>query len=264
MEMRIKKRIIAALLMLLMCGADAAAQSGIYVCGHFRRQRPYTITKVRNSGYTNAILFNVNVEEDGTLTTDYDWTNQRPAEAGGIICQNGEYVFGKYQPNYVNDVRMLLKAPTSVKRIEICIGGWGNGSYGKIKDLITKEGTSESSMLYRNFKALKEAIPEIEAVNNDQEQDYDLTSALRFHRMLFDLGYKTTIAPYMNKTYWQSLVRGINSSRKGAVDLIYLQTYGGGAYNNPADWDFGDIPMWVGFDCESNGNLAEMVSKFEN
>ncbi len=82
-------------LLALMFASDAAAQSGMYVCGHFRRNRPTTVTNMRNSGYTNAILFNVNVEEDGTLTTDYDWNNQRPAEAGGIICQNGKYVFDK-------------------------------------------------------------------------------------------------------------------------------------------------------------------------
>ncbi len=255
---------MAILLLLTLCGADAAAQSGIYVCGHFRRNRASAVTKVRNSGYTNAILFNVDVQEDGTLTTDYDWGNKKAAEAGGIICQDGEYVFGQYQPYYANDIKKLLAAPTSVRRIEICIGGWGNGSYGKIKDLIKKEGTGENSTLYRNFKALKEAIPEIEAVNNDQEQDYDVNTAVEFHKMMYDLGYKTTIAPYMNKSYWQNIVKKINDARKGAVDLVYLQTYGGGAGNNPADWNFGDIPMWVGFDCESNGNLSEMQSKFSN
>ncbi len=258
------RKTMATLLLLALCCTDTMAQSGIYVCGHFRRNRPATITRVRNSGYTNAILFNVDVQEDGTLTTDYDWGNKKAAEAGGIICQDGEYVFGQYQPYYVNDIKQLLAAPTSVKRIEICIGGWGNGSYGKIKDLIKKEGTGENSALYKNFKALKEAIPWIEAVNNDQEQDYDINTAVEFHKMMYDLGYKTTIAPYTEKSYWQNLVKKLNAARPGAVDLVYLQTYGGGAGNNPADWNFGDIPMWVGFDCESNGNLSEMQSKFSN
>lgn len=257
---------IILVLLLTMVSTDILAQSGIYVCGYFRRNRPYTVTKIKNSGYTNAILFNVDVQEDGTLTTDYNWSTQTPAEAGGIICKDGQYVFGQYQPNYANDVKSLLVAPTSVQRIEICIGGWGNGSYGKIKALIEKEGSSSTSMLYKNFKALKEAIPEIVAVNNDQEQDYDLTTALRFHRMMFDLGYNTTIAPYMNPSYWQSLVTGLNNSRNGACDLVYLQTYGGGAYNNPAatEWNFGSIPVWVGFDCESSGDLAGMETKFKN
>ncbi len=251
-------------LLALMFASDIAAQSGMYVCGHFRRQRPNTVTNLRNSGYTNAILFNVNVEEDGTLTTDYDWNNQSAAEAGGIICKNGEYVFDKYQPYYINDVKNLLRQPTSIQRIEICIGGWGNGSYGKIKQLIEKEGTGENSMLYKNFKALKEAIPEITAVNNDQEQDYDVQAAVDFHVMMYDLGYKTTIAPYTYREFWQGVVSGIQKQRKDAIELVYLQTYGGGAGNNPADWVFDGIPMWVGFDNESNWNLNEMVTKFTN
>ena len=99
--MRLASRHLVALSVLLIAGAaDLYAQSVIYACGHIRRNRTQAITNLRNSGYTTAILFNVNVESDGTLTTDYDWNNQRPAEAGGIICQNGQYVFNEYQPNY--------------------------------------------------------------------------------------------------------------------------------------------------------------------
>lgn len=198
-------------LSLLMAGAaDLYAQSAIYACGHIRRTRKTAITNLKNSGYTTAILFNVNVENDGSLTTDFSWDTQTAAEAGGIICQNGEYVFDKYQPYYIDDVKSLVTQPTSINRLEICIGGWGNGSYGHIRDYINRYGTGEETTLYKNFKALKEAIPEIVAVNNDQEQDYDLETAVAFHRMLAKIGYKTTIAPYMNRTYWQNLVSQLN------------------------------------------------------
>jgi len=254
----------AVLAALLFAGAaDMCAQSAIYACGHIRRQREKAITNLKTSGYTTAIIFNVNVEADGTLTTDYDWANQRPAEAGGIICRDGKYVFGEYQPHFVDDVKSLLEAPTTINRIELCIGGWGNGSYGNIRSLVNSAGTGAESILYRNFKALKEAIPEVVAVNNDQEQDYDVESATAFHRMLADIGYKTTVAPYMRKSYWQQLVAALNET-PGTCDLVYLQTYGGGAGNNPADWKvFGDVPMYVGFDCEASDNIQDMVSKFE-
>ncbi|MFZ1236490.1 MAG: T9SS type A sorting domain-containing protein [Prevotella sp.] len=257
------KKLIYMLLFVL-SGTEVYAQSGIYACGHIRRTRTTAIPNLKNSGYTNAILFNVNVEQDGTLTTDYDWTNQRPAEAGGIICQNGKYVFDQYQPYYISDVRSLLTEPTSINRVEICIGGWGNASYDHIKTLIAAQGISENSMLYKNFKALKDAIPEIFAVNNDDEQTYDVNTAAQFHTMMYDLGYKTTVAPYMNKNFWYALVSQLNQNRSGACDLIYLQTYGGGAYNNPSDWNFNGIPMWVGYDCESSSNLSDMVTKFQN
>jgi len=244
--------------------AEMSAQSAIYACGHIRRTRATAINNLRNSGYTTAILFNVDVAPDGTLTTDYNWDKQEAAEAGGIICQNGAYVFNKYQPNYVTDIKKLVTAPTSINRIEICIGGWGNGAYGHIRDYINKYGCGEETALYRNFKALKEAIPEIVAVNNDQEQDYDLVTAVKFHRMMAELGYKTTIAPYTNRDYWRNLVARLNE-KPGTCDIIYLQIYGGGAGNNPADWKvFGDVPMYVGFDCEASADLGDMVRKFEN
>lgn len=253
------------MLSLLVAGAaDLYAQSAIYACGHIRRTRETAITNLKNSGYTTAILFNVNVEKDGSLTTDFSWDTQTAAEAGGIICQNGEYVFDRYQPHYVDDIKSLVTQPTTISRLEICIGGWGNGSYGNIRDFINRYGTGEETVLYRNFKALKEMIPEIEAVNNDQEQDYDVETAVKFHRMLADIGYKTTVAPYMNRSYWQVLVRRLNEV-PGTCDLVYLQTYGGGAGNKPSEWKvFGDIPMYIGYDCEASGNLSEMESRFKN
>lgn len=253
------------MLSLLVAGAaDLYAQSAIYACGHIRRTRETAIPNLKNSGYTTAILFNVNVEKDGSLTTDYSWDSQTPAEAGGIICQNGEYVFDRYQPHYVDDIKSLVTQPTTINRLEICIGGWGNGSYGNIRDFINRYGTGEETVLYKNFKALKDMIPEIVAVNNDQEQDYDIETAVKFHRMLADIGYKTTIAPYMNREYWQQLVSRLNEE-PGTCEIVYLQIYGGGANNNPSEWNvFGDIPMYVGYDCEASSNLSEMESRFKN
>lgn len=197
--------------------------SSIYIGGHIRRARPTTIKNLRASGFTTAILFNVHVDTDGTLMTD-----------GETICKNGEYVFANTQPHYVSDIKELLEAPTSIRRIEICIGGWGNNSYDHIRDLINAHGTGEGTMLYKNFKALKEAIPEIEAVNNDQEQCYDLETAKKFHRMMGDLGMTTTIAPYTQKTYWKNLATYLHN--EGLLDRILIQCYDGGAGNNPANW----------------------------
>ncbi|MBQ3630589.1 MAG: hypothetical protein II949_05070 [Prevotella sp.] len=223
----------------LCCSVAAAAPphptTGVYVGGHIRRERPNTITNLKNSGFTYAILFNVNVEPDGTLTTD-----------GETICKDGTYVFANTQPHYVDDVKELKAWPTGISRIEICIGGWGNESYSRIRDLINKEGIGSNSILYRNFKALKEAIPEIDAVNNDDEHCYDSNTAVRFHVMMSQLGYKTTVAPYTNKAFWERLVTQLNQSRPGACDRVLIQCYDGGAYNNPSDWHFGDIPLHAG------------------
>ena len=212
--------------------ADVFAQkevSGIYAGGHIRRGRPNTITKLRQSGFTYLILFNVDVKADGTLTTD-----------GDTICYNGEYVFQKKQPYYQQDIKNLKTPPTSITRIEICIGGWGNNSYGNIKNLVNSKGTGRTTMLYRNFKALKDAVPEIDAVNNDTEQDYDPESAAKFHIMMYGLGYKTTFAPYTYMSYWTQLNDKIRASRPTAVDRVMVQCYDGGAgnLNNVGSWNF--------------------------
>lgn len=226
---------LAALFLLTCSDLLAQAGSGVYVGGHIRRERPSTITKLKESGFTYVILFNVTVEPDGTLTTD-----------GETICKNGQYVFANEQPYYIEDVKALKTWPTSIERIEICIGGWGNESYDRIRTLIEREGTGSNSILYRNFQALKQAIPEIDAVNNDDEHCYHAETAVKFHTMMYDLGYKTTVAPYTNKSFWQSLVNGLIRNRSGACDRVLIQCYDGGANNNPSDWHLGNLPVHAG------------------
>ena len=251
------KRSFFFLLGILLSYADAFAQkevSGVYVGGHIRRERPGTITKLRNSGFTYVILFNVHVDPDGTLKTD-----------GETICKDGVYVFQKTQPNYQQDIRNLKTAPTSISRIDICIGGWGNDAYTNIKNLVNSQGTGSNSILYRNFKALKEAVPEIDAVNNDIEQDYDVESGAKFHIMMYDLGYLTTLAPYTYKNYWTSLCSKIRAARPDAVDRVMIQCYDGGAgnVNSVGSWNFTGVSnrhagmMYYSNDWSVEKNLAQ-------
>ena len=247
-------RALFSILLLLMAVPDVSAQSGsgVYVGGHIRRGRPNTITKLKNSGFTYVILFNVNVEENGTLTTD-----------GETICRDGEYVFANEQPHYMEDVQSLKAWPTGIERIEICIGGWGNESYSRIRNLINRDGISDNTILYRNFQALKEAIPEIDAVNNDDEYCYDVATAVKFHVMMRQIGYKTTVAPYTNKDFWESLVTEVNQSRPGTCDRVLIQCYDGGAYNNPSDWHLNGLPVHAG-STNYQSDMQSSVSQMES
>ena len=228
--------------------------SGVYIGGHIRRERPKTITQLRESGFTTALLFNVHVDTDGTLMTD-----------GETICKNGEYVFHNTQPNYQQDIKDLKTAPTSIQRVEIVIGGWGNDSYDHIRDLINKNGTGSSTMLYKNFKALKEAVPEIDAVNNDDEHCYDVETGAKFHIMMYNLGYTTTLAPYTYKTYWQNLCSKIRAIKPKAVDCVMVQCYDGGAsnVNSVGSWTFTGVPerqaglMYYSNDWNVDKNIAQ-------
>ena len=226
-----------------------AQSTGVYVGGHIRRDRPGTIEKLRNSGFTYIILFNINVEPDGTLTTD-----------GETVCKDGKYVFGNTQPNYVSDIKKLKQAPTTISRIEICIGGWGNESFSRIKELINSHGVGSGTILYKNFKALINAIPEIDAVNNDDEHCYDVATAVKFHQMMYELGYKTTIAPYTNRSFWENLVSQLGDR----CDRVLIQCYDGGAGNNPSDWHLGNRAVHAGRMNYQEGGVDACVAQMES
>lgn len=245
------KQTLFLLLILVFSGVSKtiAQSTGVYVGGHIRRERPGTIEKLRNSGFTYIILFNINVEPDGTLTTD-----------GETVCKDGKYVFGNTQPNYVSDIKKLKQAPTTISRIEICIGGWGNESFRRIKELINSHGVGSGTILYKNFKALKNAIPEIDAVNNDDEHCYDVATAVKFHQMMYELGYKTTIAPYTNRSFWENLVSQLGDR----CDRVLIQCYDGGAGNNPSDWHLGNRAVHAGRMNYQGGGVDACVAQMES
>lgn len=245
------KQTLFLLLALVFSGVSKtiAQSAGVYVGGHIRRERPGTIEKLRNSGFTYIILFNINVEPDGTLTTD-----------GETVCKDGKYVFGNTQPNYVSDIKKLKQAPTTISRIEICIGGWGNESFSRIKELINRHGVGSGTILYKNFKALKNAIPEIDAVNNDDEHCYDVATAVKFHQMMYELGYKTTIAPYTNRSFWENLVSQLGDR----CDRVLIQCYDGGAGNNPSDWHLGNRAVHAGRMNYQEGGVDACVAQMES
>ena len=245
------KQTLFLLLALVFSGVSKtiAQSTGVYVGGHIRRERPGTIEKLRNSGFTYIILFNINVEPDGTLTTD-----------GETVCKDGKYVFGNTQPNYVSDIKKLKQAPTTISRIEICIGGWGNESFSRIKELINRHGVGSGTILYKNFKALKNAIPEIDAVNNDDEHCYDVATAVKFHQMMYELGYKTTIAPYTNRSFWENLVSQLGDR----CDRVLIQCYDGGAGNNPSDWHLGNRAVHAGRMNYQEGGVDACIAQMES
>ena len=245
------KQTLFLLLILVFSGVSKtiAQSTGVYVGGHIRRERPGTIEKLRNSGFTYIILFNINVEPDGTLTTD-----------GETVCKDGKYVFGNTQPNYVSDIKKLKQAPTTISRIEICIGGWGNESFSRIKELINRHGVGSGTILYKNFKALKNAIPEIDAVNNDDEHCYDVATAVKFHQMMYELGYKTTIAPYTNRSFWENLVSQLGDR----CDRVLIQCYDGGAGNNPSDWHLGNRAVHAGRMNYQEGGVDACIAQMES
>ena len=114
--------------------------------------------------------------------------------------------------------------------------------------------------MYKNFKALKNAIPEIDAVNNDDEYCYDVATAVKFHKMMYELGYKTTVAPYMNRSFWENLVSQLGDR----CDRVLIQCYDGGAGNNPSDWHLGNRAVHAGRMNYQEGGVDACIAQMES
>jgi hypothetical protein len=187
------------------------------------------ISGFRASGMTTMIIFNMGVATNGDFTY------------GGTICSNGVYIGPSNWGSLLNQCRTQ---PSSITRIEVCIGGWTDPSWTNIKNLIAANGTNSSTVLYQNLLALKNALG-IDAIDNDDEAAYDSASTIKFGQMCNSVGLKSTLCPYTNPSYWQAVKSGLGSN----CDQVYLQCYDGGAGNNPATWNtyFSGLKVVTGY-----------------
>ena len=128
-----------------------------------------------------------------------------------------------------------LKQNGSITRIELSIGG-DQTSFANIKSLINQYGTGSANPLYNNLKVLKGKLT-LDAIDYDDESEYDAASSASLAAMCAALGMKVSICPYTNASYWLNLVTTINKANPGAADAIYLQCYDGGAGNDPGEWN---------------------------
>jgi hypothetical protein len=230
--------------------AAAAGRSAVYGGGPFYSGGQAVMNDLRSSGFTTVILWAIHLRAD---TGDL-WLNDIR------IVSNGQYVG---DPDWPNRLRTLKQAPTSVNRIEVSVGSAGPNDWGVIADMIHRDGTGSGSLLYRNFQALKAATG-ADAINDDDEQQYDVSTTTSFAGMLTSMGYKFTLAPFTNVSFWRSVKDGVGS----AVDRVYLQAYAGGTGNNPATWTSGlgmpvDPGLWSknGTGCASGDSPASVESK---
>jgi hypothetical protein len=153
----------------------------------------------------------------------------------------------------------LLKQGT-VKRVTFSIGSSNFGDWQDITALVKSQGTGTNSILYKDFAALKAAIPALDAVDFDDENSFDSATSVQFAVMLGQLGYHVVPDPFDNSTYWTNLVSQINAQLPGTVDGVHLQAYAGGGGNTPCvGWNFGSVPVWPGL-WDLNDTPAQVQS----
>jgi len=245
----------AALLCLLLAVAFATetafaqtGYTGIFGGGPFYKNPGANITEIENSGFTEAIVWSVEVKSNG----DLNFNGEFP------LTSNGAYVGNQTHPDFPGNMAQLKQG--MVKRVTFSIGSSNVGDWQDIVALVRSQGTGTDSILYKDFQALKAAIPALDALDFDDENSYDATTTIAFGVMLGKLGYHVMPDPYTNNSYWTNVVSQINSQQPGTVDGVHLQAYAGGQGNNPCvGWNFGSVPVFPGL-WDKNDTPAQVQS----
>jgi len=240
------------LLVFSLSGQPAVAQTsytGIFGGGPFYKNSSANITEIENSGFTEAIVWSVEVNNVG----DLNFNGEFPLTSGGA------YVGNSYYPNFPSDMAQLKRG--TVKRVTFSVGSSNYGDWENIAALVKSQGIGPSSILYKDFAALKAAIPALDAIDFDDENGFDSTTTIEFGVMLGQLGYHVMPDPFDNATYWTNVVAQINSHLPGTVDGVHLQAYAGGAGNNPCvGWNFGSVPVLPGlWDLNDTPSQVETI-----
>ncbi len=225
----------AVLLAVPSASAQTTGYTGIFGGGPLYINAANNITELEHSGFTEVIVWSVEVNATGDLNLNGEFP----------LTSNGVYIGDQTHADFAANMALLKQG--TVKRITFSIGSSNYGDWEDIKALVDAQGTGPTSILYKDFQALKAAIPALDAIDFDDENSYDLPSTVAFGVMLGNLGLKSIPDPFDNNSYWENVVSQINTKLPGTVDGVHLQAYAGGAGNNPCvNWNFGGVPVWPG------------------
>ncbi len=250
------RRGAAILLLVLMAmafsGQTASAQTGftgIFGGGPFYKNAANNITEIENSGFTEAIVWSVEVNSTG----DLNFNGEFPLTSGGVYVGNETY------PNFPADMAQLKQG--TVKRVTFSVGSSNFGDWEDITALVQAQGTGPTSILYKDFQALKAAIPALDAIDFDDENSFNSPTTIAFGVMLGQLGYHVMPDPFDDSSYWTNVVSQMNSQLPGTVDGVHLQAYAGGSGNSPCvGWNFGSVPVFPGlWDQDDTPSQVESI-----
>ncbi len=229
---------LVVLLSLTFSIGAASAQTGytgIFGGGPFYKNAANNITEIENSGFTEAIVWSVEVNSVGDLNLNGEF----PLTSGGV------YIGDQTHSDFASNMALLKQG--TVKRITFSIGSSNVGDWQDITALVKAQGTGTGSILYKDFQALKTAIPALDAIDFDDENSFDSPTTIQFGVMLGQLGYHVLPDAFDNSSYWTNVVAQINTQLPGTVDGVHLQAYAGGSGNNPCQgWNFGSVPVFPG------------------
>jgi len=223
---------------LLLTTASSLGQiglTGIFGGGPFYKNASKNIMEIENSGFTEAIVWSIEVSSTG----DLNFNGEFPLTSGGV------YVGNQTHSDFPGNMALLKQG--TVKRVTFSIGSSNFGDWQDITTLVESQGTGPNSILYKDFAALKAAIPALDAIDFDDENSFNSPTTIAFGVMLGQLGYHVAPDAFDMSSYWTNVVAQINAQAPGTVDGVHLQAYAGGMGNNPCvGWNFGTVPVWPG------------------
>ncbi len=200
----------------------SAIMTAIYGGGPFYSGGQPVMDDLKSSGFTTVIAWSVHVSATGDLIYN-----------DPTIVSNGAYVGDSSWPA---QLASLKQGSTSVDRLLFSVGSGGVQDFHHIQALIQQQGTGPNSILYKNFAALKAAIPTIDGIDLDDEDLFDQNTIVQFSNMLHDIGFQVTFCPYFGPSFWVDCLYALNTPTPGLVTGFNLQCYSGGAGNNPQSW----------------------------
>ena len=240
--------LFTAVAMLSQIASAQTGLTGIFGGGPFYKNATKNITEIENSGFTEAIVWSVEVNSVG----DLNFNGEFP------LTSNGVYVGAQTHPDFAANMAILKQG--TVKRVTFSIGSSNVGDWQDITALVQAQGTGPTSILYQDFAALKAAIPALDAIDFDDENSFNSPTTIAFGVMLGNLGYHVAPDAFDRSSYWTNVVAQINSQLPGTVDGVHLQAYAGGSGNNPCTgWNFGAVPVWPGL-WDQNDTPSEVQS----
>lgn len=201
----------AAVNVTIFTGGDPSVTSTLY-------------SDIKAGVYTTVVLWDGHVSTTGDLNFN-----------DSSVTSGGSWVSTPSTNAWLSQVQSLKTSPTTITRVELSLGGEAT-TFANIESLINEYGTGPTSPLYKTFSLLHTQLG-LDAIDYDDESQYNASSSEAFAQMCVTLGMHVSICPYTNTSYWVSLVKAINKTTPGTLDAIYLQCYDGGAGNSPSSWN---------------------------
>jgi len=181
------------------------------------------IDEIKASGFTRVMLWTVHVH--GTM--DFYLNDD-------LIVTEGSYVGDAKWPSYI---KSLKSNQTSVSEIYLSLGSEGSTDFDAIALAIQCFGTGNNSIIYKNFMALRTALPDIDGVDLVLGSNVIATYYIqRLSVMLGKMGLKVSFCPSLWKERWLPSLYIIERELPGTVSQFNLRCYNEGQNNDPADW----------------------------